>query len=329
MEGSALISVIVPIYNVEQYLDKCIRSVCDQTYRQLEIVLVDDGSKDSSSLICDEWRKKDHRIKVIHKKNGGLSDARNVGLKAATGKYIFFLDSDDYIDCRAIEILLDNLKASGAELVICSYQYIGDDGVLWEKTSSTTSPIKDEILKPVQAMEKLQKANRWFYVTAWNKLYTREALKDIEFPIGKLHEDMFVAHKVFANCRTISCVEQGLYYYVQRSGSIMAHFDPVRHLDSIEAYVLRYNFYAERGYTQCCEDTLKVMRDAYDYYRWFVPIRLPLNKRKRVLEVDKMFYRLYFKKVKNSTIKEKIKYLLPDIVLIYSKIKNKLNFDEK
>ncbi|MBR1540013.1 MAG: glycosyltransferase [Clostridia bacterium] len=125
-----LISIIVPVYKVEKYLDKCINSIVSQTYKNLEVILVDDGSPDSCGKMCDEWTQKDTRIKVIHKENGGLSDARNFGLDCAKGKYIQFVDSDDYIEKDMIEFLYKNLKENNADISICSNYMVDEENVI-------------------------------------------------------------------------------------------------------------------------------------------------------------------------------------------------------
>lgn len=134
MSKDPLISVIVPVYHVEKYLTKCVDSICSQTYDNLEIILVDDGGDDMCPSICDEYKKIDSRIKVIHKKNGGLSDARNAGLDIATGQYLYFVDSDDYIDDHTIEFLYASIVANGSDIAVCEYVRVSEDGEKYTKS---------------------------------------------------------------------------------------------------------------------------------------------------------------------------------------------------
>ena len=209
-----LISVIIPIYNVEQYLDECLNSVINQTYKKIEIILVDDGSTDNSGNICDEYKKKDNRIKVIHKANGGLSDARNVGIKLASGKYIQFIDSDDFIDNDMIEILYNLIKENDADISMCS-NYI----LVGKKKKSDCSG-KKYIYNRIEALKEIlldQKVRSY----AWNKLIKRELLNNIEFPKGKVFEDILTIPKLFEISSKIIFLDVPKYYYRQREGSIL------------------------------------------------------------------------------------------------------------
>ncbi len=239
------ISVVVPVYNVEKYLERCILSIINQTYQNLEIILVDDGSTDNSGVICDEFAQKDPRIKVIHKENGGLSDARNAGIKAASGDYIGFIDSDDYISHQMYEKLLVTLEENKADISICNYVYVDEITGEEDKKMSSLSPIKTEVLTKHQGYEKLNAYvdGYSFYVTAWNKLYKKELFSDILFAKGKLHEDEFIVHKLFEKCEKIAVTEDILYFYVIRQGSIMNSKATEKSLDIIEAMMDRYYFY--------------------------------------------------------------------------------------
>lgn len=230
-----LISVICPVYNVEKYLPKCIESILSQTYENLEVILADDGSTDNSGKICDEYAEKNGRIMVIHKENGGLSDARNAGIDAANGAYIFFVDADDYIQNDTIEKLYNRIIKDGSDMAICNFKYVDENySDIPEKNIKT--PINDELLSTRECLMKLGGFKHWYYAVAWNKLYKRELFKDIRFPKGKSHEDEFVAHYIIGKCGSVSCVKEPLYYYVQRTGSIMAESISMKRLqDASEA----------------------------------------------------------------------------------------------
>lgn len=229
------ISVIIPVYKVEQYLNQCVLSVTKQSYHQLEILLVDDGSPDQCGMMCDEWAKKDQRIKVIHKENGGLSDARNAGLNASRGTYIAFVDSDDFIAPTMMEELLTALRQEKAYISECNYTCFTDslpkeDNKVHKQTTGYTAE---------EALSLLLDEHTFKY-TVWNKLYRREIFRSLRFEIGKLHEDVFFTYQAFGISERIAKIENPLYFYRQRSGSIMGSEFSVRNLDSLEARKQQY-----------------------------------------------------------------------------------------
>ena len=208
------ISVIIPIYNVEKYLKRCIESVMNQTYSNLEIILVDDGSPDNCGKICDEYQEKDSRIKVIHKKNGGLSDARNAGIKIATGEIISYIDSDDYIDKDMYEYMLSEMIREDADIVICGTKIDYDDGTTRIKNSESR-----KVLNTKDALIELN-SFKSFDMAVWNKLYKREIIDGISFPIGKKSEDYFVMYQYFDRAKKILILPEAKYHYIQRANSI-------------------------------------------------------------------------------------------------------------
>ena len=237
MKENALISVIVPVYNVEKYLDYCINSIANQTYNNLEILLIDDGSTDQSSAICDKWAVKDKRIKVIHKENGGLSDARNAGMQMAKGAYIAFIDSDDWIEKYYIEYLYRAIKETGAEISACEVRQVVDG----QKTEKLNNKVLSEIkCTTEEALATILKGNG-FRAVAWNKLYKASLLSEETFKVGVLHEDEFFTYRIIGKAKILSFVENPLYNYRQRSGSIMKTIS-MRHLDVLDAYLDRLNY---------------------------------------------------------------------------------------
>ncbi|APF24142.1 glycosyltransferase family 2 protein [Clostridium butyricum] len=228
MINGELISVVIPVYNVEKYLPKCIESIINQTYTNLQIILVDDGSTDNSGSICDEYKKKDTRIMVIHKKNGGLSDARNVGIKYSKGKYIGFVDSDDYINKKMYEIMMENMVNNKANISIVNRYYVFEDGQEFLRYSI------NESIKVMSNLEAIEEMNNFstFDMAAWDKLYEKELFNDIEFPVGKLSEDFYIMYLLFEKCKRIVYDSSPLYYYYQRNNSISRNkkinFDFVR-----------------------------------------------------------------------------------------------------
>ena len=236
------ISIIVPIYNVEQYLRQAVDSIRCQTYTNLEIILVDDGSPDNSGAICDEYAKADSRIKVIHKQNGGLSDARNAGIAAASGAYLGFVDSDDFIEPEMFQKLYDALVTHDAQMSVCSFRYVGG---LDERNSKID--IRDEVLSGQEILlEKCMSKYAWGWVCAWNKLYRKEMFQELRYPVGKAHEDEFVLHSLLWDVPRVACISYVGYNYVQRSSSIMSTYK-VNRLDGVEARIHRADFFEAKG----------------------------------------------------------------------------------
>lgn len=238
---SSLISIVVPIYNVEQYLQKCVDSLINQTYKNLEIILVDDGSPDNCPKICDEYAKQDSRIKVIHKENGGLSDARNAGMKIATGEYILFIDSDDWIKSEMIEDMYNRMIEDNSDLVSSGVLWVDEDGV--EIRNATVS--ENCVLNTEQAMSELINDGK-LKQHVWNKLYKADLIKNIPFDKGKYHEDVFWSYKVIGEAERISIEKNSYYFYVQRSESIMGEKYSAKRLDALDAMELRCEYMKER-----------------------------------------------------------------------------------
>lgn len=249
MLDDILISIIVPVYNVERYLHRCIDSIRLQTHKKLEIILVDDGSPDKCGAICDEYAQRDSRIVVLHKANGGLSDARNAGIAAAHGEYIGFVDSDDYIEPTMYEKLLGAAVCSGTKLTMCGFFCEHEDGSLDE--INAVSLIPDRVLGAEELFVKLSEGNGWFFTVAWNKLYHRSLLNPNFYPKGKLHEDEFVIAPLIWNAQKVRCIPDKCYHYIyMRNGSITAKKTSYRHLDALEAFCTRCLFYHSIGKDQ-------------------------------------------------------------------------------
>lgn len=246
------ISVIVPIYKVEKYLDKCINSIINQTYKNLEIILVDDGSPDKCPQICDEYAKKDGRIKVIHKPNGGLSDARNAGMKIASGGYISFIDSDDWIELNMLESLYENINKTNSDIASCGVKMVWDDGrpdqILTNLNGYCILNNTEDALNSLISTEHLIQ-------TVWNKLYKKQIIQDIFFPVGKINEDEYWTWRAIAASSKVVCIDTPLYNYRQRSGSIMQGGEKFNPLLVIEASCEKYD-YIEKNFPKlkgkCC-----------------------------------------------------------------------------
>lgn len=235
----ALISVIVPVYNVVPWLNRCVESIVNQTWRALEILLVDDGSTDGSGAMCDAWAEKDSRIRVIHKPNGGLSDARNVGLDTAQGDYISFIDSDDWADVTMLEVLYSAMREADADMAVCN-RYAAYDG----RNVSPACSGRSYVLTGEQALERviLDKPVVVSAYRCWAKLFKRDVWDGLRFPTGKQREDKFIRCRTYARCKRISVVDRPLFYYYQRPDSLAHSFSEQIALDSLEGVESEYRF---------------------------------------------------------------------------------------
>ncbi len=225
------ISVIVPIYKVEEYLPRCVDSILAQTFTDFELWLVDDGSPDKCGEICDEYAKRDSRIRVIHKQNGGLSDARNAALDKATGEYISFIDSDDWVAPDFLESLYGALTRNNADLAICNIMKVVGD----------SEPVPD--YKPADS-ETVLTGDKMFDTlyrpSACNKLYPSWIFKEVRYPVGRFYEDVFVYHDILAQVKRLVYTGKDSYFYYIRKGSIIHSGHGIKtYSDSVDSYVLR------------------------------------------------------------------------------------------
>lgn len=233
-----LISVIVPVYNVEKYIAACVDSILAQTYTNLEILLVDDGSTDSSGALCDEYARRDVRVRVIHQENGGLSDARNTGMQSAQGTYFAFVDSDDFIAGDYIAYLYGMIEKHHAQIAVCGYQkvYPGDENSCYgTQTDKHNSVNSEKVYRTEEGLRQLL-YQRGMITSAWGRLFDASLFIQadaIQFPVGKLHEDVAVMYKLFGAADTIVCGDEAKYYYLQRADSIVNQQFDRRRMDYI------------------------------------------------------------------------------------------------
>lgn len=306
-----LVSVIVPVYQVEKYLDKCVKSIVAQSYKNLEIILVDDGSPDNCPAMCDSWAQKDSRIKVIHKQNGGLSSARNAGLDVRTGEYIYFLDSDDYIADNCIETLFNAIVSDGSDMCIGNLMLVDESGNFVDSYICQ----KRRVLTPEDIFSTYGDESTIIFIVACGKLYKTKLFSNIRFPENKLHEDEFTFYKVIDLCKAVSVLPDMLYFYVQHDGSIMANNKPER-LDSIEAYCYQSEYFFGRGYTAA----LNCVRGVSSY--WFAEI-LKNNKIKitdiRFKNAMRFYRRICALAVKAGCVNRKlvVKSIIQKIICTY------------
>lgn len=248
-----LVSVIVPIYKVEEYLEKCLDSICSQTYRNLEIILVDDGSPDNSGAICDSWAEKDNRIIVIHQTNHGGGHARNLALDQANGEFIAFVDSDDYIAPQMIEYLVGFLNKYGnVDIVECDYASFSDGNYKFNEVDKT------EGVKIYSSLEAMREniLDHYFRQLIWNKLYRRKVIGDIRFPVGTKIDDEFWTYQVLGNANGLLRVNNILYAYRQQPNSVMHSMGVSKRIQGIEAKCKRHEYvrvnFPQLEFESCC-----------------------------------------------------------------------------
>lgn len=235
-----LISIVVPVYNVEKYVRRCLDSIINQSYKELEIILVDDGSTDNSSVICDEYKEKDNRIKVIHKKNGGLSEARNVGIDIANGKYIAFIDSDDYISNDYFEYLYKLLIYNEADIAVCDYQLFSN------KLKNKKQKERIETFSSLGILEKMLYGNHNL-ISSWCKLYKKKLFDNIRYPKGQCYEDVNTTFLLYEKCQNVVVSNLKKYFYLVRKDSITnqafskKNFDIIKSNDEMIEYLSKYN----------------------------------------------------------------------------------------
>ena len=309
-----LVSIIVPIYGVEKYIASCIDSILNQTYENFELILVDDGSPDKSGVICEKYAISDKRIKVFHKENGGLSDARNYGLSYANGEYVTFIDSDDLVEKNFLETLVNPVVDNGVE-ISCVNSYTAYERTLKKNNNES----KMDLISGSEALKR-GLLRRGFGVSAWGKLYKKDLFNDIEFPKGKLYEDIQTIPFLFLKCNKIACNNAELYLWYQREDSIMhtkvdekhlCFFDDLRlTMDRIlminaelkDAFICRY-----------CDDTFSTIVDRLVYDNeyskkikiakikglgiWKQGLKNPYLSKKRKLQLKVLLFNVHVYKV--------------------------------
>ncbi len=242
-----MISVIVPVYKVEKYLDECVESIVNQTYQDLEIILVDDGSPDNCPQMCDAWEKKDKRVKVIHQKNGGISAARNAALDIACGEYIYFVDSDDFMEATALEYLHKLIVEYNVPMVIGGYRRISADGEYDQKVLPDGN-IEVTVLDEYKLWELT--AHNMAGVVVWSKLYKAELWKDCRFPIGKINEDNGVMLEILPKCHRVVYSNKPIYNYRINLQGIMHTKFSIKNLDECIFFNEQCAYFRARGWNE-------------------------------------------------------------------------------
>ena len=280
-EKAPLLSIIVPVYKVENYLQKCIDSILAQTFTDFELILVEDGSPDNCPALCDAAAAKDARVRVIHQKNGGLSAARNAGLDAARGAWIGFVDSDDYIAPEMYEALYQAVQSTGADLALCDYAEVDEAGAPCQSMHVSLSGVE------LTGQELLKRASGLMVQLAWNKLYRRDIFAQLRYPEGKLNEDLFLIPEVCLQIQKAVVVPKILYYYVQRSGSIMGKNKTLRHFDAAEAAQRYWDCLVENAAYDALANAAKfTMGSVSRVYRQLPPVLRKASRSREMLRMQ-------------------------------------------
>lgn len=298
----AKITVIVPIYKVERYLTRCVDSILSQSFSDFDLVLVDDGSPDSCPQICDEYAKKDLRIVVIHKQNGGLSDARNAGIDwsmtHSDSQWLAFVDSDDYLHPDYLQTMYQAAQREEADLVICDFIRVNDREEIIEKEHSFPQLVTEDKKKLFRCMLK-----NWRVIPAWNKLYGKEIFSELRFAFGKIHEDDFAIHHILWNCGKAVLLREGLYYYRIRDNSIMKTETPKSRLDGLEGVVDRCEF--------CVSHQLMEGKEIpMDYLYEYSTLKRCMSgeEKRRYRQLRKRLAAVYFSDPANRRLKQRIAF---------------------
>ena len=249
-----LISVIIPDYKVEKYLCRCVDSVLEQTYTNMEIILVDDGSPDNCPVMCDEYARQDSRVKVIHQENAGLSGARNAGIDMAQGQWLAFVDSDDYLTAGFLERLYQACVDTGSSLSACRWEYVRGETIPEHGTGETRVYTGREMLANLYVPDGA------YFVVAWNKLYRKELFEDIRYPLGRIHEDEATTYRIYDKVKKAAYVDRSLYGYFVTPVSITRGFNPKR-MDWVTAVAERLDFFEQKGYTELMVPGLQALAD--------------------------------------------------------------------
>lgn len=291
------VSIIVPVYQVENYLDRCVVSIINQVYTNLDIILIDDGSLDGSAAICDAWKKKDNRIRVIHKKNGGLAEARNVGIQEARGQYISFVDSDDFVDEKFILTLISDAVKYDAEISCVGYcEFEKKEDIPLVHQGNIVTYTKEEAIKSL-----LKSDGPCNF--AWNKLYRKELFKNVKFPVGKKMEDLGTTYMLMDQCSKVVYNTTKLYNYMQRKDSILHTPDEKFYIDKMELTISRY-VYLKNNYGDFQDNIDFFLITSFECYP-FLSTKSEIKK-----DVKKELTKIWNTNKKVITIKRKIKYLL-------------------
>lgn len=307
-----LVSVIIPVYKVENYLNKCVESVVNQTYKNLEIILVDDGSPDNCPKMCDEWAKKDSRIKVIHKQNGGVSSARNMGIDISTGEYISFVDSDDFIDNTMFEKLYISITKNKCDIAACNYCLIDESNNITKRVENNLKNISPENFYKYYVYDYCYMQNNTMIVDSiginiWTKLYSKKIIGDNRFLSCAIGEDFIFNCDVITPQTKICAVDENLYYYFLRSDSVMHTFNENKIKQRLEFIKLSMQKYQQKVDEQTFNAfkflSFKQMMIDLTYCKEKSIYKNYINQIKELKLNTKQNYKVYIKNIKKFKTK--------------------------
>jgi glycosyltransferase involved in cell wall biosynthesis len=301
-----LISVIIPVYKVEKYIKRCVDSVREQSYSNLEIILVDDESPDQCPEICDDYSQIDQRIKVIHQKNAGLSGARNAGIEIAKGEYMAFVDSDDFLAKDFIQVLYQAIIDTNSDLAMCKYEYVkGNTLTQCHKTGESF------VYSGIQMIGNMYSPDGAFFVVAWNKLYKRTLFDQIRYPKGRIHEDEATTHRLYYEAKQAVFVDRFLYgYYVEGESITRNKFNPKR-LDWAWSVEQRLDFLETKGLKQLLPTAIRAYADGVvDLYFQCKKLLPDSKKEQKLLKAKVRSAARRVKKYSNFPVKTRIGYAL-------------------
>ena len=315
------ISVIVPVYNVSDYLEECIDSLINQTKNNIEIILVDDGSTDNSKEICDEAGQRYNNIKVIHKKNGGLSSARNAGIDIANGKYLAFIDSDDWVHKDMLKVMFELAIKNDADIVQCDFLRINNI----EQIKDVNDNSDYKILSNIESLCELHEKTYVNTILAWNKIYRRELFEEIRYPDGKIHEDEITTYKLIYKANRIVKTNRVLYYYRYNTNSITTANFNEKKLSALEALEERIDFMKNiKNEELVCKAVQRYANLIAEYYYLAtVSKSIDDNKCNDILLKCKRIQKEFYRNLRYG-IKNKIKFIIfsisPNLYLLFRKM---------
>ena len=304
--NSPFISIIIPVYNVQDYLHKCLDSILQQTYQNIEILLVNDGSTDTSGEICDYYRTLDTRIQVIHQCNQGISAARNTGFSHSHGEYILFVDSDDFIHPQMLSYMLYEMQRNNADLVCCKKKRVEPNFPL-PTDSLDANAYSVTLYDDYKAFYEIYNPRSYTdMIVCWNKLYPRDLVSSFPFPPNRIHEDEHFSPRVLANSKTVAFIEYPFYFYVQRPNSIMKKPLTKKSLDKLTSLAENVAYFKETNHPE--KSILENIR-LFDYsISLCVTFRTQKNKELEK-EIRTNFINTYRSLNKNDLpIRKRIKY---------------------
>ncbi|MDC6078319.1 glycosyl transferase [Limosilactobacillus fermentum] len=318
-----LVSIVVPIYNVQDFVEKCIKSILKQTFQDFELLLVNDGSTDNSIKVCKQYMHKDERIRILNKENGGLSDARNYGIDRAKSDYVVFVDGDDYVDERFIEELYKSITNEKSEIAICGYIGVTNDGEMINEVS-LNEPNNLSFITGKELLRYSYKPRGVVNEVAWNKIYKKEVFDGVRFTKGKYYEDSYILASLYWNIKKISLVKENLYFYVQRSGSITnSAISKKKVMDANELRLNRINFFYSK-------DRELYLLAVDEYLYWIAGVVAEIyqdNEFKDIIEYLQRQFRKYSLRSKKTSLKKKVRTIIGmmNIIWLGQIVKFKLN----